>query len=229
MKPLKDKVLIFASKTMLVAPQLKDYFEEEGVSCEYTSNIQKALDYISNELPCLVVMDTDAEDAHAVEFCRKAKKLKDELQFEVYFLADDNRNFELLWNWFRNGIDEFGTRDTNVSLICQRLQCILRRYRRVVKSLPEKGFYIDRDRYMVFADGKEVVLPRKEFELLTLLASKPDFVFAREDIFRSLWGNKLVVGDRTIDVHIRKIREKIGEGYIQTIKGVGYKFCPKED
>ena len=104
---------------------------------------------------------------------------------------------------------------------------IVRPYKRQVTAIPQKGFVIDRERYMVFVNGKEIVLPRKEFELLMLLSSKPEKVFTREDIFRLVWGNRLVVGDRTIDVHIRKIREKIGEGFIVTVKGVGYKFVEK--
>ena len=83
---------------------------------------------------------------------------------------------------------------------------------------------IDREKYLIIYKGQELILPKKEFELLMLLASKPDKVFTREEIYRTVWGNKIVVGDRTIDVHIRKLREKIGDGFIKTIKGVGYRF-----
>ncbi|MBQ7162061.1 MAG: winged helix-turn-helix transcriptional regulator [Bacteroidales bacterium] len=147
--------------------------------------------------------------------------------FEVCFMVDDNKNFEMLWGWTKLGVDEFGLRDTNINLIIQRVQCILKRYLMGSKAIPKNGFLIDRERYMVFVNGKELVLPRKEFELLMLLSSKPEKVFTREEIFRQVWGNRLIVGDRTIDVHIRKIREKIGDDYIVTIKGVGYKFQDK--
>ena len=83
---------------------------------------------------------------------------------------------------------------------------------------------IDRERFLVVKQGEELILPKKEFELLNLLISKPGKVFTREEIFHSVWGDNIIVGDRTIDVHIRKLREKIGEGYIKTVKGVGYKL-----
>ena len=83
---------------------------------------------------------------------------------------------------------------------------------------------IDKDRYLVILNGKEIVFPRKEFELISLLISKPDKVFSREEIFDNIWGDNIVVGDRTIDVHIRKLREKLGDEYIKTVKGIGYKF-----
>jgi len=93
-----------------------------------------------------------------------------------------------------------------------------------VSSQKIDGLVIDRDRYLVIKDGKELNLPKKEFELLSLLASSPGKVFNREKILSKVWGDDVVVGDRTIDVHIRKLREKIGEGFIKTIKGVGYKY-----
>ena len=89
---------------------------------------------------------------------------------------------------------------------------------------PLNDITIDKERYVVIKQDLEMVLPRKEFELLALLISKPNRVFTRDDIFQAVWGNNVIVGDRTIDVHIRKLREKIGENYIKTIKGVGYKF-----
>jgi two-component system alkaline phosphatase synthesis response regulator PhoP len=89
---------------------------------------------------------------------------------------------------------------------------------------PKPNFHINREKYLLEKDGVELQLPRKEFELLALLASRPNFVFKREQILEKVWGTDIIVGDRTIDVHIRKIREKIGEHYISTIKGIGYKF-----
>ena len=91
-------------------------------------------------------------------------------------------------------------------------------------TIVQKEIQIDKDRYVVTKAGVEMILPKKEFELLALLISKPDKVFTRDDIFNVVWGDNVIVGDRTIDVHIRKLREKIGENYIKTIKGVGYKF-----
>jgi two-component system alkaline phosphatase synthesis response regulator PhoP len=111
-------------------------------------------------------------------------------------------------------------------VLLSRIKALLRRGQPVKDSIPEDlgGIRIDRESYLVHKEGQEISLPRKEFELLSLLASKPGKVFAREDILNKVWGGEVVVGDRTIDVHIRKLREKLGEDYIKTVKGVGYKF-----
>ena len=111
-----------------------------------------------------------------------------------------------------------------------RIQALLRRKRSASDAkagIPVGGIFIDKEKYLVVQDGKELNLPKKEFELLALLISKPGRVFTREIILNSVWGNDVVVGDRTIDVHIRKLREKIGSKFIKTIKGVGYKFEAK--
>lgn len=224
MKTLNSSVLIYSSKSTPIATQIKEYLEDIKICSEYTNNTQKATDYIIEQKPCLVIFDVPSDDTKAADFCKKIKKLKDEMFFNIYFLMDDNKNFEEQWTWFQYGVDEFGTRNTNILLICQRISCILTKYKRENVVIPQNGFVIDRERYMVFINNKEITLPRKEFELLMLLSSMPEKVFTREDIFRHVWGNRLVVGDRTIDVHIRKIREKVGEDRIATIKGVGYKF-----
>jgi two-component system alkaline phosphatase synthesis response regulator PhoP len=112
-------------------------------------------------------------------------------------------------------------------VLVSRIKALLRRYKEP-ESMPDiielKSFTINREKYLILKDGREITLPKKEFELLILLASKPDKVFSREEIFAKVWGNDVIVGDRTIDVHIRKIREKLGLSCIKTVKGVGYKF-----
>ena len=221
MNRLKNSVLLFAPKNATVSQTVRDALEERGVAFELTTNIQKAFDYLSEEEPCLALIDLPADDPRLAEFCRKVKKIKEEIHFEIYSLIDDNKNFEEQWNGFKLGVDEFGTRDTNVNLIVERVLKIIKPF---TPKVAEKGLVIDKERYVVFVDGREIYLPRKEFELLILLASKPNKVFTRKEIFFLVWGNRLVVGDRTIDVHIRKIREKIGEDCIVTVKGVGYKY-----
>ena len=112
-----------------------------------------------------------------------------------------------------------------------RIKALLKRFHIVNEDekgddliIKQANLVIDRERYLVIKDGIELVLPKKEFELLVLLISKPDRVFTRDEIFSTVWGDNIIVGDRTIDVHIRKLREKIGDEHIKTIKGVGYKF-----
>ncbi|NNK81474.1 MAG: response regulator transcription factor, partial [Flavobacteriales bacterium] len=128
------------------------------------------------------------------------------------------------------GADDYITKPIKPRVLMSKVKGLLRR-----KSILEserrdtEGVFIDRDRYVVLKDGEELNLPKKEFELLSLLASKPGHVFTRENILSSVWGEDVIVGDRTIDVHIRKLREKIGNKRIKTIKGVGYKFRKKKN
>jgi two-component system, OmpR family, alkaline phosphatase synthesis response regulator PhoP len=225
MKPLQSNVLIFSVKGSVLGTKIQEALANTRAVVEYTYSVQKASEFIAEESPCLIVIDTPSDDAKAIELCKKIKKAKEEQKFNVYFLIDNNQNLTEQIEWFDLGVDEFGTRDTNSSLITRRVMNILGKYLGNAKDVvPQKGIVIDRERYLVFKDGKDIFLPRKEFELLVLLASKPLKVFTREEIFKLVWGNKSIVGDRTIDVHVRKIREKIGENYISTIKGVGYKF-----
>jgi len=225
MKPLQSNVLIFSVKGSVLGTKIQEALANTRAVVEYTYSVQKATEFIAEENPCLIVIDTPSDDVKAIELCKKIKKAKEDMKMNVYFLVDNNQNLSEQLEWFDLGIDEFGTRDTNSALITRRIMNILGKYLGNAKDVvPQKGIVIDRERYLVFKDGKDIFLPRKEFELLVLLASKPLKVFTREEIFKLVWGNKSIVGDRTIDVHVRKIREKIGENYISTIKGVGYKF-----
>ena len=128
---------------------------------------------------------------------------------------------------FEAGADDYITKPIKPKLFISRIQALLRRYKEVPgesKIIVLRGFTIDKGRYVVVKDGAEITLARKEFELLQFLVSRPDKVVTREEIFSNVWGEDVVVGDRTIDVHIRRIREKLGIDSIRTIKGVGYKF-----
>ena len=116
-------------------------------------------------------------------------------------------------------------------VLISRVKALLKRSGGISSEITDSGkiltigdLVIDKERYLLLIGGKELTLPRKEFELLSLLVSKPDKVFTRDEIYKSVWGNNVIVGDRTIDVHIRKLREKIGNDHIRTLKGIGYKF-----
>jgi len=132
---------------------------------------------------------------------------------------------------FEAGADDYVTKPVKPKVLVSKVKGLLRRLKKkeTISSILEfKNFTIDAGAYKVILKGKELLLPKKEFELLYLLASKPQKVFKREKIMDKIWGNDVVVGDRTIDVHIRKLREKIGQNYLKTIKGVGYKFIELE-
>jgi two-component system alkaline phosphatase synthesis response regulator PhoP len=131
---------------------------------------------------------------------------------------------------FEAGGDDYIVKPVKPKVLLHRIKAILKRYYREEKteadSYPgeKSGLKIDRERYIIIKEGEEIVVPRKEFELLALLMSRQGKVFTREEIYSKVWGDDVIVGERTIDVHIRKLRERIGDGYIQTLKGVGYKF-----
>jgi len=126
---------------------------------------------------------------------------------------------------FQAGADDYITKPVKPRVLVKKIEALLRRKGSDGAKVAEiEGFKIDKDRYLVVKEGEEISLPKKEFELISLLASKPGHVFTREAILSSVWGQEVVVGDRTIDVHIRKLREKIGADRIKTVKGVGYKF-----
>jgi two-component system alkaline phosphatase synthesis response regulator PhoP len=134
---------------------------------------------------------------------------------------------------FEAGGDDYITKPIKPKLLVSRVKALLKRYTDSAANKEDfenslDDIIIDKERYLVILKGKKLVLPKKEFELLNLLYSKPERVFTREDIFRLVWGDNVIVGDRTIDVHIRKLREKLGDDYIKTIKGVGYKFTQFE-
>jgi two-component system alkaline phosphatase synthesis response regulator PhoP len=127
---------------------------------------------------------------------------------------------------FESGADDYITKPIKPKVFISRINALFRRLeeKSTANNIKIGNIEIDKEKYLVIKDGKEITLPRKEFELLGLLVSKPGRVFKREEILNKVWGNDTIVGDRTIDVHIRKLREKIGEDLFKTIKGIGYKF-----
>ena len=162
-----------------------------------------------------------------METCEKIRQipqLKDTLVTFLTALAEDYS----MMAGFDAGADDYITKPVKPKVLVSKIKALLRRAGgqdvQAETSLAAGDLVIDRDRYVVVNKGREIVLPRKEFELLSLLTSRPGRVFKRDEIMDTVWGNEVVVGGRTIDVHIRKLREKIGEDYFKTIKGVGYKF-----
>jgi two-component system alkaline phosphatase synthesis response regulator PhoP len=127
------------------------------------------------------------------------------------------------------GADDYVTKPVKPKVLISRVNALLRRNNLIsLNKDKQQELLINRDKYVIIKNGETIHLPRKEFELLALLASRPDHVFERDIILDKVWGTEIVVGDRTIDVHIRKLREKIGDEYIKTIKGIGYKFIEKK-
>lgn len=144
----------------------------------------------------------------------------------IVFLTARGEDFSQIAG-FEAGADDYITKPVKPKVLISRIKALLRRYKEpeiAVEEINLKNITINRQRYLIIKDDQEISLPKKEFELLLLLASTPNKVFSREEIFSNVWGNDVIVGDRTIDVHVRKIREKLGAEIITTIKGVGYKM-----
>jgi two-component system alkaline phosphatase synthesis response regulator PhoP len=196
----------------------------------YTANngikgLQKAIEIV----PHLIILDVMMPEMDGIETCREIKQVPQLENTIIVFLTARGEEYSQIAG-FDAGADDYVTKPVKPRLLVSRIKALLRRHRSETEQpgnqLDLGGMIIDRERYIVLMDGEEISLPKKEFELLQLLASKPNKVFTRDEIFSKVWGDNVIVGDRTIDVHIRKIREKLGVNNIKTIKGVGYKFEP---
>lgn len=198
--------------------------QKEGFIVDAAANgadgIQKAKEF----LPDLIILDVMMPEMDGMETCEKFRedpKFDDTL---ICFLTARSEDYSQI-SGFNSGADDYITKPVKPKVLVSRIKGVLRR-KLITKSIPESinGLQIDRDKFLVCIDGKEINLPKKEFKLLTLLIDKNGSVCTRESILNSVWGEDVIVGDRTIDVHIRKLREKIGNDKIKTIKGVGYRF-----
>jgi len=203
----------------------------EGYEVERASNGRDAIAKASAFLPHLILLDVMMPDMDGIETCqeiRKDPKLKDVL---ICFLTARGEDYSQIAG-FRSGADDYITKPVRPRVLVSRVGALLRRVGNPIRdtdgAIPGQlvlgDLVIDRESYSVSLKGQTFHLPKKEFELLALLASKPGKVFSREKILKKVWGDEVIVGDRTIDVHIRKVREKVGDAYIRTVKGVGYTF-----
>jgi two-component system, OmpR family, alkaline phosphatase synthesis response regulator PhoP len=207
--------------------------KKEGFAVSTATNGIDAVKAASDIKPHLIILDVMMPGMDGIETCEQIKakpELRDTL---VAFLTARGEDYSQIAG-FEAGADDYITKPVKPKVLVSRIRALLKRYgnsdiglshgNEITTSITLGDLTIDRERYVVVHKTKELDLPKKEFELLLLLASKPDRVFTRDEIYSAVWGDNIIVGDRTIDVHIRKLREKIGQDYIKTIKGVGYKF-----
>lgn len=200
---------------------------KEGFVVSTALNGREAIARALEEQPHLIVLDVMMPEMDGIETCEEIKKIPELKNSLIVFLTARGEDYSQI-SGFDAGADDYVTKPIKPKLLISRLKALLRRIsdQPVLSTDTVKvaDFVIDTERFIVLHKGEEIILPKKEFELLRLLASKPNKVFTREEIFSKIWGDNVIVGDRTIDVHIRKIREKIGLDVIRTVKGVGYKF-----
>jgi two-component system alkaline phosphatase synthesis response regulator PhoP len=201
---------------------------KEGYEVHTSTNGKDGLSLARAVQPHLIVLDVMMPGMDGIETCREIRMVPELKNAIVIFLTARGEDYSQIAG-FEAGADDFVTKPIKPRVLVSRIKALLRRHREEpgesaahIINLGE--FTIDREKYIVSKGGREFHLPRKEFELLSLLASKPNKVFTREEILSRIWGDDVIVGDRTIDVHIRKIREKLGTINIRTLKGVGYKI-----
>lgn len=199
----------------------------KGYKVETAVNGKDAIKKAKVFLPHLILMDVMMPEMDGIEACEKIRTIPGLENVTIAILTALNEDYAEITG-FNAGADDFITKPIKPHVLLSRVKALLRRNLNAGieenGNIEAGGIVIDKERYLIIQNEKELSFPRKEFELLKLLMSKPNKVFTREVIMNEIWGEKVVVGDRTIDVHIRKIREKIGDDFIQTIKGVGYKF-----
>jgi two-component system, OmpR family, alkaline phosphatase synthesis response regulator PhoP len=185
----------------------------------------EALTIAKKVMPELIILDVMMPGMDGIEVCRKMRAMKELDNTLIAFLTARGEDYSQI-SGFESGADDYITKPIKPAVFVSRVKALLRRISGTADkdSIEIGGLRIDKEKFLVIKNNTEIMLPRKEFELLYLLASKPGKVFKREAILDAVWGDDVVVGERTIDVHIRKLREKLGQEYIHTIKGVGYKF-----
>ena len=199
---------------------------QEGYQVVTAINGKEAVTKAKKELPNLIILDVMMPEMDGIEACENIRKIPELENTIITFLTARAEDYSQLAG-FDAGADDYIAKPIKPKILVSKVKALLRRLKdkeEAVDVINVNGIEINREEYKIIKEGNEIILPRKEFELFYLLASKPGKVFKRDEILDKVWGNEVVVGGRTIDVHIRKLREKIGDDFFKTIKGVGYKI-----
>ena len=197
-----------------------------GYDVKSAANGKEAIKKAKIFLPEIILLDVMMPEMDGIEACSLIKEIPSLVNTRIIFLSARSEDYTQL-SAFDAGADDYISKPVKPKILLKKIESI---FKRLTKKNEEINLIdlgelkIDRNSYLVYLKNKEIALPRKEFELFYLLASKPGKVFTRDEIMGKVWGSEVVVGDRTIDVHIRKLREKIGDLYFKTVKGIGYKF-----
>lgn len=226
--PGKFKILIVDDE-----PDILEFIgynlKKEGYQIFTAATGRAGIESATKNHPDLILLDIMLPEMDGIEVCEEIRKIPPLGRTTIAFLTARGEDYSQIAG-FEAGGDDYITKPVKIKVLTSRIRALLKRSQHYLhedsktENSISDDIVLDRERFLVLKRGEELVLPKKEFELLNLLISKPGKVFTREEIFHDVWGDKIIVGDRTIDVHIRKLREKIGEEFIHTVKGVGYKF-----
>jgi two-component system alkaline phosphatase synthesis response regulator PhoP len=222
----KDTTILLVDDELDILEIIGYNLSAEGYNVVTAQNGVEAIKKAKKHKPELIILDVMMPEMDGIEACEKLRLIPELSETVITFLTARGEDYSQVAG-FEAGADDYITKPIKPKVLTSKVKSLLRRFKTQDDSqqiLKLGNITINREEYKIHVDTQEMVLPRKEFELLSLLASKPGKVFKREDILDRVWGNDVVVGGRTIDVHIRKLREKIGEQKFKTIKGVGYKF-----
>jgi two-component system alkaline phosphatase synthesis response regulator PhoP len=225
-QPTKGHTLLLIDDEQDILDFLSYNLKKEGFTVFTASNGEEGVRLTQQLHPSLILLDVMMPKMDGIETCQVIRKDLNITQPIIAFLTSRAEDYSQIAG-FEAGGDDYITKPIRPRLLISKVESLLRRLDRPVENTNAEGrklFKIDRDRFTVELDGVVMLFPKKEFELLELLASRPGKVYTREQILNIVWGNETIVGERTIDVHIRKLREKLGDSYIRTIKGVGYTF-----
>lgn len=224
MRKSKIKILLVDDEPDILEI-LEFNLSNEGYQIFTAENGKEALALADQHIPHLIILDVMMPVMDGIETCERLRMDKRFQNTIIMFLSARGEDYSHVVA-FESGADDYVTKPIKPRILNSKVKAMLRRFLKddVDGNIVIGDMEINVEEYKVNHQGKEIILPRKEFELLYLLASKPGKVFKRLKIMESVWGSDVIVGDRTIDVHIRKLREKIGDQYFKTVKGVGYKF-----
>ena len=205
---------------------LKYNLKNSGYSVKSAGNGVEAIKKAKKFIPDIILMDVMMPEMSGIEACEEIKNIDQLSQAIIIFLSARSEDYTQI-SAYDAGADDYISKPVKPKILLKKISNIAKKIsyeKNAPKTIDLGSIKINKEEYVVIKDKKEILLPRKEFELLFLLATKPEKVFTREEIMDKVWGTQVIVGDRTIDVHVRKLREKIGEKHIKTLKGVGYKF-----
>lgn len=224
MQQSKANTILLVDDEQDILDFLQYNLEREGYKVLTALNGLLGVEMTQKHSPDLILMDVMMPRMDGIEACHMIRKELQLSQPLIAFLTSRSEDYSQVAG-FEAGADDYITKPIRPRLLISKVEALLRRAnRKQSETIVTSKIIVNRERFLVLLDGQEIQLPKKEFELIELLASRPGKVFTRDQILGTVWGDETIVGERTIDVHIRKLREKLGESYIRTIKGVGYTF-----
>ncbi|MBL7891792.1 MAG: response regulator transcription factor [Bacteroidia bacterium] len=226
MQRVKSNKILVVDDDLIVVQDIKQFLLIEGYRVEAALNGRQAVEIATQFIPDLVLMDVSMPVMDGIEACMEMRAIDSIKDTLIVFYTDRNEDYSQIAG-FNAGADDYIIKPVKPKLLLTRIRAMLKRLNGGSDELKEGNnslIKIDRERYVVIKSGQEIVFPRKEFELLSLLYSSPRKVFTRYEISNLIWGYEIPPQNRTIDVHIRKLREKIGNNHIKTVKGIGYSF-----